>query len=81
MEIKIWLNLGNLFFFFSLFVLVGGRGEKNEVIVTEKKKKWEKKPTFEMYTFKNKTKLQYTVYPIAHRSCQRVKILSVEEKL
>lgn len=42
----------------------------------EKKTNREKKPTFEMYTFK-KTKLQYTVYPIAHWSCRRIKIWSV----
>lgn len=47
----------------------------------DRKKKWERKPTFEMYTFPKKKNLEYTVYPNAHWSCQRVKILSVHVAL
>lgn len=49
--------------FFSLFVLVGGRGRKRGVSDRRKKNKWEKKPTSEMYTFQTPPKLQYTVCP------------------
>lgn len=62
------------FQFFSLLVLVGGEEMRS---LWQKKKKWERKPTFEMYTFPKKEKknpLQYTVYPIAHWSCQRVEV-------
>lgn len=61
-----------------MFFLPVSRSEGEKMNWLWQKKKWEKKPTFEMYTFKEK-KQKTTIYslPIAHSLCQHVKILSV----
>lgn len=58
-----WIFVFWFFFFFLPVFISGWEGEgESEVIVTEKRK-WEKKPTFEMYTFQKKTKQKQTIKP------------------
>lgn len=52
-----------------MFFLPVSRSEGEKMNWLWQKRKWEKKPTFEMYTFKEKKnkKLQFTVYPLHTR--------------